>query len=72
MINVETSEVVGVHYAQGAPDEKEPAGSLPHALGQEIYWIYGCLNKENDFDLDSPDCILKNLNRFTDAQVLSQ
>ncbi|OFZ22648.1 MAG: hypothetical protein A2X94_02445 [Bdellovibrionales bacterium GWB1_55_8] len=71
IIDTETYEVIGVNNTgndtggrctMNNPCEVDEDGNVTvtrkASYGQEVYWIYGCLNSRNELQLDKPGCQL--------------
>jgi len=71
IIDVASGKVVGVHNTKNEkgrkctldnPYEIDESGNVSvlkgRSYGQETYWIYGCLNSDNQLDLSKPGCEL--------------
>ena len=74
IIDTETYEVVGINNTgndagerctMNNPCEIDADGNITvtfgASYGQQIYWIYNCLNSQNEFELSRPGCLLPGL-----------
>jgi V8-like Glu-specific endopeptidase len=72
IINPQTYEVIGINNTGNENgqrctmnnpcevDEKGTVTVVPHAsYGQETFWLYSCLNQQNQFDIKLPSCLLR-------------